>query len=260
MIMSATARSVAGSLLILLLVACSRQEAPSPAATTTPVDPVAAAVSDASRPAAARVQDSFRRPAEILAFSGVKPGDFVIEIGPGAGYYTALLSRVVGPTGRVLAIDSERLFEFMPRAREAFTAYSAADPRDNVEYRPQRLDELDLPEGAEQVWMVQFYHDTVYLGDDRAAMNRTIFERLAPGGVYLVIDHHAAEGTGAAAARELHRVDAAMVRAEVEAAGFVLESQSDALAHPEDPQTDSVFDDRRRGRTDQFVFRFVKPR
>ena len=260
MVTNATARSVAGSLLVLLLVACSRQEPAVPPATATPGDPVAAAVADATRPAAARVQDSFRRPSEILAFSRVKPGDFVIEIGPGAGYYTALLSRVVGPAGRVLAIDSEKLFEFMPRARESFAAYSAADPRDNVEYRPQHLDALELPEGANQVWIVQFYHDTVYLGDDRAAMNRAIFERLSPGGVYLVIDHHAGEGTGTAAARDLHRVDAALVRAEVEAAGFVLESQSDALAHPEDPRSDSVFDEQRRGRTDQFVFRFVKPR
>jgi predicted methyltransferase len=260
MVMHATARFVAGNLLMLLLASCSRQEPPAEPAATTPVDPVAAAVSDTTRPAAARVQDSFRRPAEILAFSGVKPGDFVIEIGPGTGYYTALLSRAVGPTGRVLAIDSERLFEYMPKARESFADYAAADPRDNVEYRPQRLDELELPEGADQVWIVQFYHDTVYLGDDRAAMNRSIFEGLAPGGVYMVIDHHAAEGTGVAAARELHRVDAALVRAEVEAAGFVLESQSDILAHPEDPRTDSVFDDQRRGRTDQFVFRFIKPR
>jgi predicted methyltransferase len=247
-------------LVAVQLAGCSRQDSPASPPASASSDYVAAAVDDETRPATARVQDAYRRPAEILAFSGLRPGDTVLEIAPAQGYFTALLSRVVGPSGRVIAVDSERLFEFMPRAREGFAGYIAEDPRGNVEYRPQRLDELALPDGLDQVWMVLFYHDTVYLGDDRAAMNRAFFEHLRPGGVYLVIDHHALAGAGPEVTKDLHRIDAEMVRREIEAAGFVLDASSDALAHPDDPRTDSVFAEERRGRSDQFVLRFVKPR
>jgi predicted methyltransferase len=257
--MKATAALFAGSLVALHLAGCGRQEPPAAPPDPSASDYVAAAVADDTRLGTARVQDSFRRPAEILAFSGVRPGDTVVEIQPSQGYFTALLSRVVGPGGRVIAIDSERLFEFMPKARENFANFAAQDPRANVEYRPQRLDELELPSDIDQVWMVQFYHDTIYLGDDRAAMNRAFFEHLKPGGVYLVVDHRAVDGAGLEVARDLHRVDAGMVRREIEAAGFVFDAESDLLAHPEDPRTDSVFADERRGRSDQFVWKFVKP-
>lgn len=258
--MRAIAALIAGSVAALQLAGCGRQDAPPPSPANAPGDFVAAAVGDETRPATARVQDAYRRPAEILAFSGLQPGDTVVEVAPAQGYFTALLSRVVGPAGRVIAVDSERLFEFMPKAREAFAGYAAQDPRDNVEYRPQRLDELTLPDGLDQVWMILFYHDTVYLGDDRAAMNRAFFEHLRPGGVYLVIDHHALAGAGPEVTKDLHRIDAEMVRREIEAAGFILDASSDALAHPDDPRTDSVFAAERRGQSDQFVLRFVKPR
>jgi predicted methyltransferase len=257
--MNAASAFIAGGLAALLLAGCDRQEAPSSEPEVEQADPVAAAVSDETRPAAARIQDGYRKPAAILEFSGVQPGDVVVEIQPASGYFTALLSRVVGPAGQVLAVDSERLFEFMPRQRESFPAYAAKDPRDNVRYQPQRLDELELPDRIDQVWMVQFYHDTIWLGVDRATMNRAFFDSLKPGGVYLVVDHHGLPGAGEAIARDLHRVDASTVRAEIEQAGFVLEAESDLLANPDDPRTDSIFDDQRRGRTDQFVWKFVKP-
>ncbi len=246
-------------LIVLCAAGCARQEPPAPVAAEPPADPIAAAVADESRPGTARVQDSFRRPAEILAFAGVDPGDTVVEIAPGQGYYTALLSRVVGDSGRVVAIDAERLFEFMPRARENFAAYSAMDPRDNVSYQSQRLDAPELPGSVDQIWMVLFYHDTMWLDVDRAAMNRAFFEALKPGGVYLVVDHRGADGAGLEIARDLHRAPAPIVRAEIEAAGFVLEAESDLLANPDDPRTDSAFADARRGKTDQFVWKFVKP-
>jgi predicted methyltransferase len=257
--MRATAAVIAGSLVALQLAGCARQESTEQAGPEAPADPVTAAVADPSRPGAARVQDSYRRPAEILAFSGVKPGDTVVEIAPGQGYYTALLSRVVGPSGRVIAIDAERLFEFMPKARENFAAYAALDPRDNVTYQSQRLDAPELPDGIDQVWMVLFYHDTIWLDVDRAAMNRAFFEHLKPGGVYLVVDHRARDNADPEVAKDLHRAPAPTVRAEIEAAGFVLQAESGVLGHPDDPHTDSVFADERRGKTDQFVWKFVKP-
>ena len=122
----------------LLLVACGSREPPPQAAATTAspppavapaTDPYAAAVGDATRVAEARARDPFRRPAELLAFVGVKPGDIIVEIAPGAGYDTALLSRVAGPTGKVYAVDADTLFEYMPSLRESFPAYMAEDPR-----------------------------------------------------------------------------------------------------------------------------------
>lgn len=250
---------LAGGLAILLLVACGKQEPAAPSAPPSPADFIAAAVDDTSRLADARVRDSYRMPAAILRFSGLQPGDTVVEIQPAGGYFSAMLSRVVGPDGKVIAIDSERVFEYMPRLREEFANYIAADPRDNVEYSAQRLDDLQLPQGLDQVWMVQFYHDTFWTEVDRAAMNRSFYDHLKPGGVYLVIDHHGLKGAGESIAKELHRVDADTVQAEIEAAGFVLAEVSDVLAHPDDPRTDSIFDDARRGKTDQFAWKFVKP-
>lgn len=235
--------------------------APPTAARETPTaDVIAAAVGDTSRLADARARDLFRRPAEILAFAGIRPGQSVIEIAPGAGYDTALLSRIVGPTGKVYAVDSDHLFEYMPKMREAFPDYIAQDPRSNVEYSSQRLDALELPIGVDVIWMSMFYHDTVWLGIDRAAMNRSLFEHLKPGGVFLVVDHKALPGATEGVTKELHRIDPATVQSEIEAAGFTLAAMSDALANLDDPHTDSVFSDDRRGRSDRFVFKFVKPK
>jgi len=261
------------SLIALALAACGQQEPPpAPAADTQapatakpptpapPADPIQAAVKDPTRIAEARARDQFRHPAEILAFAGVKPGDTVVEFVPGAGYDTALLSRVVGPSGKVYAVDSERLFEYMPSMRESFPKFMEADPRDNVEYSVQRLDALEMPAQVDFFWMSMFYHDTVWLGVDRAAMNRYVFQHLKPGGVYLVVDHHAARGEADGVTKNLHRIDAEQVRREVEAAGFRLAAMSDALMNMDDPRDVSVFDDALRGRTDRFAYKFVKPR
>jgi predicted methyltransferase len=243
------------------LAGCGRGEAPAgPGSAPAPSsDFIAAAVGDVSRLADARSRDALRKPAEILAFAGVKPGDTVVEIAPGGGYDTALLSRVVGPTGKVYAVDCERLFEYQPKLRESFANYAAQDPRGNVQYSSQRLDAPDLPMGVDAIWMSMFYHDTVWLGVDRAAMNRAFFEHLKPGGVYLIIDHKALSDAGEGVASELHRIDPALIRREIEAAGFTLADTSGVLANPEDPHTQSVFDDKIRGRTDRFIWKFVKP-
>jgi predicted methyltransferase len=268
--MRATRPAILAIVTVALLSACGKAEAPPPAfapadrappaAAGAPADPIAEAVRDPGRIADARARDAFRKPAEILAFAGVKPGDVVVEIAPGGGYDTALLSRVVGPAGKVYAVDSETLFEYMPSLRESFPGYIAQDPRDNVEYSAQRLDAIEIPAQVDMIWMSMFYHDTVWLGLDRAAMNRAFFEHLKPGGVFLVVDHHALPGAADGVTKELHRIDAEQVRREVEAAGFRLAAMSDALMNLDDTRTASVFDDSIRGRTDRFVYKFVKPR
>ena len=260
--------SIAGLLATIaattLLHGCGKAEAPkaveqAPAVHSTAEAAIAAAVADTTRLGDARLRDELRKPTEILTFAGIQPGQTIVELAPGGGYDTALLSRVVGSHGKIYAVDCERLFEYRPNLREAFSAYIAADPRANVEYSSQRFDALEMPMNVDQIWMSMFYHDTIWLGVDRAAMNRSIFEHLKPGGVFLVVDHHALPGSGDAVTSELHRIDAATVRSEIEAAGFVLAQSSDLLANPDDPHTDSVFADERRGRTDRFVWKFVKP-
>ncbi len=254
---------VAVATVALLLAACGKAPPPTakPAATQAPTaaEAIKAAVADTTRLPEARVRDPFRKPAEILGFAGAGPGQTIIEIAPGGGYDTALLSRVVGPTGKVYSIDSDRLFQYRPNLRDAFSKYIAKDPRDNVEYSVQSMDALDVPDNVDEIWVDMFYHDTVWLGVDRAAMDKGFFDHLKPGGTLLVVDHRALPGSGEKICGELHRIDPAIVQKELEAAGFKLAAESDVLANPADPHTISVFDDSIRGRTDRFVFKFVKP-
>lgn len=220
---------------------------------------IAMAVASPARTEEMRARDAYRKPAEMLRFSRVAPGDTVVEIAPGGGYYTALLARVVEDDGKIIAVDPKRIFEAFPQAAEGFPKFIAADPQDNVDYSVQNLDDIDLPMGIDQVWMVLYYHDTFWTGENRAEMNRRLYEALRPGGAYFVIDHHGLTGAGAGITQSLHRMDASVAKAEIEAAGFILDAESDALAYPADPRNDSVFSEERRGKTDRFVWRYVKP-
>ena len=220
---------------------------------------VAKAVADSTRLEKARTRDEARRPADILMLSGIAEGDQVVEIAPGGGYYTALLSRVVGKDGLVHAVDPDRLFEFFPNLRDGFPAFIASDPRENVSHTSQLLDDIEIAGTVDQVWMVLYYHDTIWTGEDRAKMNHAFYDMLKPGGVYFVVDHHGLSGAGDGITRELHRVDAATAKTEIEDAGFVLDADSDVLSNPSDPRDDSVFGAERRGKTDRFVWRYVRP-
>ena len=217
------------------------------------------AVADPSRSAEAVARDVHRQPLTVVRFAGVRPGQRVLEIAPGAGYYTAILSRVLGEDGEVVAVDPERLFAVFEQGREGFRRFAAQDPRANVTYSTQVLDRLVVPEGLDQAWMVLYYHDTLWTGEDRARMNARIYDALKPGGRYLVLDHHAVAGAGPGVGRALHRMDRAVAVREIQAAGFSLVNESDALARADDPRDDSVFDATRRGRTDRFLLLFQKP-
>lgn len=217
------------------------------------------ALSDPTRPADARERDEDRKPEVVLGFSGIEPGHSVLEIAPGGGYYTAILSRVVGDTGRVIAVDPERIFQAFPRGREGFPKYIEEDPRPNVDYSVQLLDELEAPGKIDQVWMVLYYHDTLWTGENRTAMNRQLYNALRPGGRYLVVDHHALPGADADIGKTLHRMDRAIALREIEAAGFRLVAESAALRNEGDPRDDWVFAETRRGNTDRFMLLFEKP-
>lgn len=217
------------------------------------------AVQDETRLPEAIERDTARKPGDVMTFAGVGSGDRIVEFAPAGGYYTALLSRAVGETGHVYAVDPERIFEYFPNGRKGFPAYIEKDPRANVTYSIQKLDALDVPGPLDQAWMVLYYHDTIWTKEDRQEMNKRIFHALEPGGVFLVLDHHALAGAPDSVTRDLHRVDAALVQREIEAAGFVLDATSDLLANPDDPRNDSVFGEDRRGNTDRFLWRFKKP-
>ena len=191
--------------------------------------------------------------AAALAAEGMTIADLMA----GGGWYTEVLARAVGPTGRVLsqniALSDERYGSIL---RERLARPGLA----NVELVVQQLDALRLPPASlDAIFLVQFYHDTYWMEVDRGAMNRAVFEALKGGGVYLVIDHAAEPGSGARDVETLHRVDERVVRDEILAAGFSLSNESQLLRNDTDSRSINVFERSIRGRTDRFVLKFVKP-
>ncbi len=220
------------------------------------------AVENPARPEADRARDPHRKPAEILSFFGVAPGMKVAECMAGAGYYAELLSSVVAPEGHVWAQNNR--FVLDRYAEAPMKALIERLPIANVTRLDTEIDAPGLPSGLDVVLLIRFYHDFFWMGADRAAFNRAVFEALKPGGVYGVIDHHAEAGSGDRDAKEptgLHRVDAELVKKEILAAGFVLDAESDLLRHPEDTRDWFIFVDggKKRDMTDRFVYRFRKP-
>jgi len=225
---------------------------------------IAASLADPSRPPADRARDASRKPGALLAFAGVRRGMWVLELDPGRGYFTRALSLAVGPPGLVLAYVPEESVSAPYKPLDAITAVAAEPGRGNVRVMHDPLLAPawpDLAGNIDLVWTSQNYHDFHNIaGFDGAAFNARMFALLKPGGVYLVTDHAALPGAGVEVTHTLHRIDKALVIAEVEAAGFVLDGESAALANPADPHTQPVFDPAIRGATDQFVLRFRKPR
>jgi predicted methyltransferase len=217
------------------------------------------ALSAEGRPAEDKARDAGRKPAEVLSFMGIGEGARVAELMCGRGWYVEVLSRVVGPSGRVFAHNSPfvlRRFAEAPLSRRLKNPDLA-----NVTRVDAPLDEMTLPGELDAVLIVLFYHDTYWQDVDRARMNAAVFQALKPGGVYGVIDHRAEPGSGARDVQTLHRVDEALVKQEIIAAGFVLDGESDLLANPADTRDYNVFRDVRtdRDNTDRFVLRFRKP-
>ena len=220
---------------------------------------IEAALADQDRPDEDRLLDVNRHPAEVLAFAGLEHGWQVADIVPGNGYYARVLSTAVGEEGHVYAFNPSWVAHDYPAANDALQ--TLADSRDNMSLVVDPVESFDTAVGAplDAVFMVLFYHDTAYDGTDRAAMNRAIYNALRPGGVFLVIDHHAPDGSGITYVNDTHRIDAQVVRDEVRAAGFVLDAESDMLANPEDDHLSNVFEPDIRRHTDRFVYRFRKP-
>jgi len=233
-------------------------------AAAEPSAAVQAAVADTTRPAEDVARDAERKPAQTLAFAGLKPGDRVADYLANSGYFTRLFADVVGAEGHVYAVELDEVVRFANVAKGYATLKAWAPGRPNVTVdtvpaaRP-----VGFPQTLDVFWISQNYHDLhdKFLGPvDVAAFNRQVFEALKPGGRYIVLDHVAAKGSPPDVTETLHRIEADTVKREVEAAGFVLEAESDLLANPADPHTKGVFDASIRGRTDQFILKFRRPR
>jgi predicted methyltransferase len=258
-------RSASAALCLLLTSACSGEPT---ANSTVPVEPaptaepaaiqrtavpaiaavssaIEAAVANPARPAADVAPDADRKPAQTLTFYGVEPSDEVFEFVAGGGYYTELLSRVVGDSGHVTAtrVAPERI------ADGRLPNVTAADDGD-----------WGLaPDSVDLIFTALNYHDVINLKVERAPLLANMLAALKPGGIFAVIDHSAESGSGVRDVGTLHRVEESIVVTEVEAAGFELVETTDLLRNPADARTLAVFDPAIRGKTDCFMLKFRKP-
>ncbi|MCW6537404.1 class I SAM-dependent methyltransferase [Sphingomonas lycopersici] len=219
-----------------------------------------AALADPARPAKDKERDATRHPAELLSFMGVKPGDKVGDFIMGSGYWTRILAKTVGEKGKVYAYQPAEFIAF--RAAYGTDQDDAAKPYANVVPSRESLGAVTFPEKLDAIITVQNWHD-LHLAKSPATLGasvaRALYDSLKPGGVLLVVDHVGAPGaTPFAVAETLHRGDADATKKEIEAAGFKLAGTSPIYANPADPHTNKVFDPAIRGKTDQFVYKFVK--
>ena len=223
---------------------------------------IKAAVADPARKADA-VNDERRKIAALMTFAEVKPGQKVVDLIPGSGYFSRVFSDIVGPKGHVYGI--------WPAAYDKVSGKDSANLRKlagephyaNISVLVQPADAFSTPAPVDLVFTSQNYHDypDAFMGKiDPVAFDKQVFAALKPGGLFVVIDHVAEAGSGMRDTDTLHRIDPAIVKKQVESAGFVFDGESRVLRNPADPLNIKVFDKSIRGHTDQFAYRFRKPR
>jgi predicted methyltransferase len=253
---------------------------------------VTAAVHDPGRVPEDVKRDAARHPAELVAFSGMKPGDKVVDFWPGGGYYTRIFAPLVGEKGHVYSVVPYTLDKMPQFAMDEAAKNGGPSPRrgiDNAlaieniakyknvtalwEILGQFGGQFSLPEQVDVVWTSENYHDMKNIGVNASAtgaaentkaldmvgVDKAIFASLKPGGVFVVSDHAAAKGAGFTVTKTLHRAEADAVKGEVLSAGFVLDAESNVLANPSDDHTRRILDSEMHDKTDQFAFRFKKP-
>src|ERR1700730_3869444 len=221
------------------------------------------AIADPTRPPEQVARDADRKPAEVVALAGLRPGARVADFMSGGGYFTRIFSRVVGSSGRVYAfLPDEELANCKPEEVAGTRAIEHNAAFANAAVLTGPANSFRAPEPLDLVFTSQNYHDLhdeFMRPTDAAVFNKAVFEALKPGGTFVIIDHAAQPGSGLRDTDTLHRIDPASIIREVEAAGFVLESQSDLLRNPADTHMSMVFDPVIRGHTDQVFLRFRKP-
>lgn len=228
---------------------------------------VTAALADPGRTDADRAQDADRKPGEMVVFAGIKPGMKVVDLIPGAGYFTRVFAKVVGDKGFVYAYQPSNLDDYIKKrfnVTEVTTAFLSKpyEAYKNVGVLHGPVEKFVVPEQVDLVWTSRNYHDLhdKFFGPaDLKAVNKAVFDSLKPGGIFLVLDHAAEPGSGLRDTDTLHRIDEAAVKQEVEAAGFKLAGESKLLRNPADDHKAKVFDASVKGKTDQFILKFRKP-
>jgi predicted methyltransferase len=233
------------------------------AAIAAPPAYIAAAVADKGRPEADTKRDADRKPAEMLEFAGVKPGMTVVDLIPGGGYFTRIFAKAVGPKGTVYALGGPPRPVTDPAKPPPTPAQDviAADANyANVKSIHVAFTTLAVPTKADVVWTSQNYHDLHNVPNlDMVGFDKAVYEALKPGGVFIVLDHRANPGDPNVT-KTLHRIDPATVKAEVTAAGFKFEGESTVLKNPADDHTKGIRDGFSQGQTDQFIYKFRKPK
>lgn len=245
-------------------------------------DTLQAAIDNPARPASDRERDGGRKPDDTLRFAGIKPGDRIAELLPGRGYYTRLLCKLVGDSGRVYAvsippmqgaytptpIDTAGCSNVVPITLQALNLPAPElhsdgdDPGWVYEYRAMRLpaESFRVPELLDAIWTSENYHDlhnARFGPPDLSLVNRALFDALKPGGVLIVEDHAARKRSGAADTETLHRIEDVQAIKELIEAGFVLDARSEVLRSADDPHTAKAHE--LHDRTDRFLLRFRRP-
>lgn len=257
-------------LAVTLISGCGENasEAPATGPETAAAEPAMSiykmAVSSEARPDSDRARDAGRKPAEILEFMGIQPGMTVLDMFTGGGYYAEIIASVVGEQGKVIAHSNQAYLGFVG---EAFEERFGSGRLTNVEVLMAENNELSLEADTfDAVMLVLSFHD-LYHSDpeggwpkiDGPAFLAELKKGLKPGGVLAIIDHYAAAGSSSDTGDTVHRIDPAIVLADMEAAGFVCEETSDILRNPDDDYSKIVFAEGIRGKTDRFVMRFRNP-
>jgi predicted methyltransferase len=186
----------------------------------------------------------------------------VVDLMPGSGYFTRIFSKIVGPKGAVYAYQPSEVDHFGPKALKPMQDLVADPAYGNVKLQHEPIAAFSAPEAVDLVWTSQNYHDLhdPWMGSpDVAKFDKAVFNALKPGGIFLVLDHVATDGSGLGATNTLHRIDPATVKAEVTSAGFEFVGESKVLRNSADDHTLKVFDPAIRGKTDQFIYKFRKP-
>ncbi len=213
------------------------------------------------RPAEEKARDANRKPGKIMTFFGVKPGDKTAELLTFGGYYAGVLSEAVGETGVVYGHNNDWVMKRQEDGKSPIEKRIAEHGGANIVDLVSELENPGLPKGEmDSVFIVLIYHDAMGgFGTDTAAMNKAVYDALKPGGVYGIIDHHAAPGMGALDLTKNHRVERHLVIEEIMKAGFEFAAETDVLENLDDPLNTSVFAPNLRGNTHRFVLKFRKP-
>jgi predicted methyltransferase len=216
------------------------------------------AVDSPRRPDVDKERDEIRKIAQLMVFFDIQPGQRVADLMASRGYIAGLLAEIVGEDGIVYSQNSAALLNRF-KGKNPITKRIETHGLTNMVAVTAELEEIGFPEPLDVMFSFMYYHDTVWVGTDRARMNAAIFQALKPGGIFAVVDHHTKPGAGVGQAQELHRIERSVVVDEVTAAGFELEDESDLLENPDDPLDVMVFDKSIKDHTHKFVLKFRKP-